>query len=178
VTWKNLPLGSYLFQQPVMLAGAVTYYAPNLPLGNDNSGYVVTIDRDEPVATIDVYNLPAPSAAVAPTVAPAASDSDSDGVVDGDETDLFGTDPLTADSDADGILDGAEIAAGTDPLVPDGAAPEEPAGDGDSDGDRLSDADEAAFGTDPNFADSDADGFFDGDEVNLGTDPLDGSSFP
>jgi hypothetical protein len=179
VSWKNLPLGSYLFQQPVMLAGAVTYYVPNRPLGNDNSGYVVTIDRDEPVATIDVYNLPAPSSSAAPTVAPAAtSDTDSDGIVDSDETDVFGTDPLTADSDADGVLDGAEIAAGTDPLVPDSVAPEEPVGDGDSDGDRLSDADEAAFGTDPNFADSDGDGFFDGDEVNLGTDPLDGSSFP
>jgi hypothetical protein len=181
VTWKNLPLGSYLFQQPVMLSGAVTYYAPNLVLGNDNSGYVVTIDRDEPVATIDVYNLPAPSAALAPTVSPAASsdsDSDSDDIVDSEETDLYGTDPLTADSDADGVLDGAEIAAGTDPLVPESAAPEEPSGDGDSDGDRLSDADEADFGTDPNFADSDGDGFYDGDEVNLSTDPIDGSSFP
>lgn len=179
VTWKNLPLGSYLFQQPTMLPGAVTYYVPNLPLNTDNSGYVLTIDRDEPVATIDVFNLPAPAAASAPTVAPAAAnDSDSDGIADSEEIDLYGTDPLTADSDADGVLDGAEIAAGTDPLVPDSAAPEEPSGDGDSDGDRLSDADEADFGTDPNFADSDGDGFYDGDEVNLGTDPIDGSSFP
>jgi hypothetical protein len=172
VSWANLPFGTYLVQQPLLLPGAVTYYVPNLPLADDGSGYLVSIDRDNPVATVDIYSLP-PSAA--PTVAPATADSDADGVLDADETGLFGTDPANPDSDFDGVADGAEIAAGTDPLA--GAAPVvEPAAD--SDGDRLLDGDEGAFGTDLSNPDSDGDGFFDGDEVNLGTNPLDAGSFP
>ncbi len=173
VSWKNLPLGTYLFQQPVMLPGAVTYYAPEFTLAENGAGYNVTIDADEPVAAIDVYNLPPPSAALSPTVAPVALDSDQDGIPDADETGIYGTDPANADSDFDGVLDGAELAAGTDPLVANAIA-----ADVDSDGDGLLDGDEAAFGTDPSSADTDGDGWFDGDEVNIGTDPLDGSSFP
>ena len=173
VSWKNLPLGTYLFQQPVMLSGAVTYYAPEFTLAENGAGYVVTIDTDEPVAAIDVYNLPPPPAALSPTVAPVALDSDLDGIPDADETGIYGTDPVNADSDFDGVLDGAELGAGSDPLVADPAA-----ADVDSDGDGLLDGDEAAFSTDPSSADSDGDGWFDGDEVNIGTDPLDGASFP
>jgi hypothetical protein len=175
LTWKGLSLGTYTFQQPQMLSGAAAYYAPELTLAPDGAGYVVDISTDEPVATIDVYNLP-PAPEAVPTLAPADSDSDGDGVLDADETNIFGTDPGNADSDFDGVLDGDEIAVGTDPLVADIFAEE--SGDADSDGDRLLDGDEAAFGTDPGIADSDGDGWFDGDEVNLGTDPLDSSSFP
>lgn len=174
VTWRNLPLGTFLFQQPVMLPGAVTYYAPGLQLANDGSGYLIAIGADEPVAEIDVFSLPP---APAPTAVPAEADTDDDGVLDVDETEVFGTDPANADSDFDGILDGAELAAGTDPLVAE-STEVEPVSDGDSDGDRLLDADEPAYGTDPGIADSDGDGWFDGDEVSLGTDPLDGASFP
>jgi len=177
VSWKSLPLGTYLFQQPVMLPGAVTYFAPEFTLADNGAGYNVTIDADEPVAAIDVYNLPPPPAPLSPTVAPVALDSDLDGISDADETGIHGTDPANADSDFDGVLDGAELAAGTDPLVADSGGGE-PAADVDSDGDGLLDGDEAAFGTDPGSADSDGDGWFDGDEVNIGTDPLDGSSFP
>ncbi len=99
-------------------------------------------------------------------------DSDADGILDGDETAIYGTDPGSADSDLDGVADGAELAAGTDPLVADSGAGV------DTDGDGLLDADEAAFGTDLGIADSDGDGWFDGDEVSIGTDPLDAGSFP
>jgi hypothetical protein len=43
-------------------------------------------------------------------------DSDGDGLTDGEELDVYGTDPLTGDSDGGGVADGDEIAAGTDPL--------------------------------------------------------------
>jgi hypothetical protein len=169
VTWQNVPLGTYLFQQPVLLPGTATYYTPDLQLADNGTGYVLTIDADEPVASFDIFNLPASPVA---TTDPALLDSDADGIPDADETAIYGTDPGNADSDLDGVADGAELAAGTDPLVADSAAA------ADSDGDGLLDADEAAFGTDPGIADSDGDGWFDGDEVSIGTDPLDAGSFP
>jgi hypothetical protein len=169
VTWQNVPLGTYLFQQPLLLPGTATYYAPDLELAENGTGYVITIDADEPVASVDIFNLPAsPELAVDP----ALLDSDADGIPDADETAIYGTNPGSADSDLDGVSDGAELAAGTNPLVADSAAAV------DSDGDGLLDADETAFGTDPGIADSDGDGWFDGDEVSIGTDPLDANSFP
>ncbi|MBA2595239.1 MAG: hypothetical protein H0V00_01260 [Chloroflexia bacterium] len=170
VTWEDLVLGTYLFQQPLLLPGAATYYAPDLELADDNSGYVVTIAAAEPVASVDIFNLPPSEDAAPPIEAADGLDSDGDGLLDDDETTIFGTDPGSADSDLDGVTDGDEVAIGTDPLSADGG--------GDSDADGLTDGDEAAFGTDPGDADSDADGFFDGDEVAIGTDPLDAGSVP
>ena len=47
-----------------------------------------------------------------------AVDSDSDGVADVDETNIYHTDPYNADSDGDGLTDGNELfATTTDPLV-------------------------------------------------------------
>ncbi|HPG00958.1 MAG TPA: right-handed parallel beta-helix repeat-containing protein, partial [Kiritimatiellia bacterium] len=48
-----------------------------------------------------------------------ASDSDDDGLSDGEEVHLHGTDPLCADTDGDGATDGYESRHGTDPLDPD-----------------------------------------------------------
>ena len=169
VTWQNIPLGTYLFQQPVLLPGTATYYTPDLELSANGNGYVLTIDADEPVASVDIFNLPA---APEPVADPALLDSDADGIPDLDETAIYGTDPGSADSDLDGVTDGAELAAGTNPLVADSAAAV------DSDGDGLLDADELAFGTDLGIADSDGDGWLDGDEVSIGTNPLDAGSFP
>jgi hypothetical protein len=49
---------------------------------------------------------------------PYDTDSDDDGLTDGDEVGTHSTDPTNADSDGDGWLDGAEIALGSDPGVP------------------------------------------------------------
>ncbi len=46
---------------------------------------------------------------------PDAADSDTDGLDDGEEVNVYGTDPLDADSDGDGDADGFEVVAGTDP---------------------------------------------------------------
>lgn len=48
---------------------------------------------------------------------PNSSDTDGDGLLDGDEVLLHGTDPVAADTDGDGLLDGDEILIhGTDPI--------------------------------------------------------------
>ena len=84
-------------------------------------------------------------------------DSDGDGLIDADETNIYGTDPDNADTDFDGITDGDEIAYWR------GSWNE------DYDGDGLINIVDR---------DSDDDGFFDGDEVNSGDDPLDPKSSP
>ncbi len=50
---------------------------------------------------------------------PYDDDSDFDGLFDGDEVNVYITDPLIADTDGEGLLDGDEIVLGTDPLVQD-----------------------------------------------------------
>ena len=68
-------------------------------------------------------------------------DSDGDGLNDGEEANVYGTDPLDVDSDADGLQDGDEVDVHlTDPL------------DADSDDDGFSDGTEVLAGTDPNDA--------------------------
>jgi hypothetical protein len=49
---------------------------------------------------------------------PNKSDTDADGVSDGDEINKYRTIPTLADTDGDGIQDGEELAAGADPLKP------------------------------------------------------------
>jgi len=180
ITWRTLPFGTYLLQQPQLLAGATTYFVPDQPLANNGTGYILTIGRDEPVVSVDVFNLPP---APVPMAELALLDSDLDGILDADEIGIYGTDPANADSDFDGVDDGEEVAVGSDPLdpasFPVGAADTAPDGSSiDSDGDGLTDVDESALGTDATNPDTDGDGYVDGDEVNLGTDPLDPTSVP
>ena len=111
------------------------------------------------------------------------SDTDQDGLSDGEEVLEVGTAPLNADTDGDGVLDGDEVARGTDPLTGPAAVttdeapaavepvvPEAPAEvdvaatPGDSDGDGLEDAIEAELGTDAFDLDTDDDELTDGDE--------------
>lgn len=86
---------------------------------------------------------PAPSAAHARiyVVGRQDIDSDGDGLSDGRERLVHGTDPLLADTDGDGLTDVDEIHVhGTEPLL------------ADTSGDGLSDGDLAAWGMDPRFA--------------------------
>ena len=93
---------------------------------------------------------------------PLLSDSDFDGLLDGDEINNYGTDPTIADTDSDGLSDGAEVNIhGSDPTLPD------------TDSDGLLDGAEIATGSNPSIADTDGDGLSDGHEVNVyGTNPL------
>ncbi|MCK6524358.1 hypothetical protein L6R49_23375 [Myxococcota bacterium] len=63
---------------------------------------------------------------------PTLADSDSDGLSDGDEVNLHGTDPLGRDTDGGGAEDGDEVSAGTDPLNPDDDQDEQTPGDSDT----------------------------------------------
>lgn len=109
-------------------------------------------------------------------------DDDSDGLTNGDEVDVYGTDPLAADSDADSLSDADEIFThGTNPVAADSdndglpdaweianntnALRNDAAND--PDGDGLDNLAEFNLNTNPLAADSDADGLTDGDEVNV-----------
>lgn len=93
---------------------------------------------------------------------PRDPDTDSDSIEDAEEINEYDTDPLTVDTDSDGLADGDEIREyDTDPTV------------ADTDGDGLDDGPEVAdHETDPIVSDTDDDGLEDGEEVNsYGTDP-------
>jgi len=67
-----------------------------------------------------LYSIVAVSALGVPAF---AQDSDQDGLLDDDETNLYGTDWTNPDTDGDTFLDGEEVLDfGTDPLTPDGNA--------------------------------------------------------
>ncbi|UJG44060.1 MAG: right-handed parallel beta-helix repeat-containing protein [Candidatus Heimdallarchaeum endolithica] len=97
---------------------------------------------------------------------PLDSDTDDDGLIDGDEVIIYLTDPLDPDTDNDGMLDGWEVCSNLNPLADDAYE--------DLDGDGLSNLKEFNLGTFANNTDSDDDGLIDGDEVIIYlTDPLD-----
>lgn len=94
---------------------------------------------------------------------PLLSDTDLDGLSDFDEVKKYKTDPLKSDTDGDGLNDGEEVNKyKTDPLKTD------------TDNDGLTDGDEVVkYKTDPTNPDTDGDGLTDGEEVNtFSTNPL------
>lgn len=107
-------------------------------------------------------------------------DSDGDCVSDGDEINVYGTDPCLEDTDGDGIEDGFEIK-----LMNHGTWTWDPVNrqndpNRDSDHDGLTDLEEAGpnqcsslFLTDPMNRDTDGDGIWDGCELSEGWDPND-----
>ena len=114
---------------------------------------------------------------------PNNSDTDGDGLTDGDEVLKWGCSPILASTDGSGMSDGEKIALGLNPNVTDtdqdGASdydevynyftnPLNP----DSDNDGLSDGAEIQAHTYPTASDSDGDGLSDKEEVDLGTNPM------
>ncbi len=91
---------------------------------------------------------------------PNNSDSDDDGINDGDEINTYQTDPLNSDTDMDGLSDGDEVNTHqTNPLLVD------------SDQDDLTDAEEInEYQSNPLSNDSDDDGLIDSYEVANGLD--------
>jgi outer membrane protein OmpA-like peptidoglycan-associated protein len=114
-------------------------------------------------------------------------DSDEDGLTDGDERNVYKTDPFNPDTDGDGLRDGREVKeTRTEPTkadtdgdgLDDGEEVEKYMTDAtnpDTDADGLNDGSEIkAYSTDPKNADTDADELKDGEEVNnLKTKPND-----
>lgn len=96
-------------------------------------------------------------------------DADDDGLSDGQEFYIYGTDPTLYDSDNDGLADNDEVTMWGDDWNTDAD------NDGtinlldyDADGDGLSDGQEySIYGTNPAIADSDSDGLTDQEEVTL-----------
>lgn len=103
-----------------------------------------------------------------PVLADANLDSDTDGVPDKDEIEIYKTNPLNADTDGDGYKDWWELNNGFSPLN----AEKVKLADNDTDGDGLSDRMELNFHTDLTNPDTDGDGHKDGEEINGGYDPL------
>ncbi|MFA7418085.1 MAG: OmpA family protein [Melioribacteraceae bacterium] len=94
---------------------------------------------------------------------PNNSDSDGDGLKDGEEVKKYNTNPLDADTDNDGLKDGEEVYKyKTSPT------------NEDTDGDGLKDGEEVmTYKTDPLNADTDSDGLKDGEEIlKYKTSPL------
>ena len=98
------------------------------------------------------------------------ADTDGDGILDGEEIDL-GSSPLSADSDGDGMPDGWEVGNNLNPRSAEGRD----GASGDSDGDGLCNYDEFQLGCDPNAVDSDGDGVSDFLEIRNGSNPADGT---
>jgi hypothetical protein len=120
-------------------------------------------------------------------------DTDGDGLKDGEEIYVYGTNPKNEDTDGDDLLDGQEVYGNhpnnthgyiTDPLL--WSTDEDCLSDGDeiiihktnplvadTDGDEEDDCEEVGGGTDPNNQDTDSDGLTDGEERNVYlTDPF------
>ena len=77
-------------------------------------------------------------------------DTDRDGLLDGEEVFVFGTEPLLADTDGDTLPDGSEVTYGSDPLVP----------DTDADSDIVADSvDNCTLSPNPDQRDTDNDGY-------------------
>lgn len=144
---------------------------PNDP--NDPKNVVPDTDND---GLSDVYENILGSS-------PDKTDSDGDGISDGQEVNTYHTNPIKSDSDDDGLDDAYEILIHSDPNSRDSDSDGVSDGDevniyntdplkSDSDGDGLNDKYEITNGLDPNNMDSDGDGLNDGEEIDTyHTDP-------
>ena len=114
VTLTAVPLGTNLFAG---WSGDASGVAPSFSLTMDGHKKVtaffgdISEDTDEDGLS-DLYERSLGTD-------PEDEDSDNDDLSDGDEMNLYGSDPLKADSDDDGFTDKEEVAHGTGPKDPD-----------------------------------------------------------
>ncbi len=94
---------------------------------------------------------------------PLNTDSDTDSINDYDEVTIHGTNPLSEDTDSDGMVDIFEVSNNLNPLVDDTSL--------DPDNDGLTNGEECTELTDPNNPDTDGDGMLDGWEVGNSLNP-------
>ena len=97
---------------------------------------------------------------------PVLADTDGDGLTDFDEL-LHGTSQTNRDSDGDGLLDGWEVANFLNPLSAEGVD----GASADIDRDGLTNLEEQSAGSNPMNPDTDGDWLSDSQEVALGTNP-------
>tara|TARA_E500000318_G_scaffold78594_1_gene73457 strand:+ start:5180 stop:7462 length:2283 start_codon:yes stop_codon:yes gene_type:complete len=155
--WKAVGNNSYIVI-PTNFGGTTSNYQISGNSGNNGTWKVEVTNEAGTTAAEFNYRVYA--------------DSDSDGLSDGQEEFVLGTDPNDNDSDDDSLLDGAETNTGTwvsasdtgtDPLSNDSDS------DGLLDGVETNTAeymDASDTGTDPNDPDTDNDGLLDGAETN------------
>lgn len=127
-------------------------------LGDENSEFasstvMIDTDMDQDGVSDDIELLKGTN--------PNNKDTDSDGLSDYEEVNVYKTNPLVADTDGDGLVDGEEVNVyKTDPLV------------ADTDTDGLIDGEEIKiYKANPKAVDTDSDGYSDGEEVKNNYDP-------
>ena len=100
-------------------------------------------------------------------------DDDGDGISNGDEVNVLGSNPVSADTDSDGVDDLTELGGDiNNPSITSGSALIDILNpNNDSDGDGLVNITEASLGTDPLNVDTDGDGLSDAIEQSLGLNP-------
>lgn len=107
---------------------------------------------------------------------PLKADTDIDGLSDGEEVFLYNTNPLKKDSDADELSDSFEVSQNDkenfNPLKEDSDGNGVLDGNEDVDKDGLSNKQEQDYKTNPLKADTDVDGISDGKEIEDGLNPL------
>lgn len=143
---------------------------PGYDHGLVNEYVMVDITGNSWTATMHAFNFDGSYVGVLDTFSSSMPDTDSDGLLDEQET-FLGTNPNKADTDDDGLEDAEEVSVHlTDPT------------DADSDDDGLDDGVEVnatnGYATDPDKADTDGDGFDDGEEIGESTDPLNSYDYP
>jgi hypothetical protein len=112
---------------------------------------------DKLLITNDMAYVPEGSVQENNPLPPPNTDTDSDGIFDNDEINVYGTNPDKSDTDGDGINDGDELNFWIDSWKID------------SDGDGLINLLDS---------DSDNDNYYDGQELDIGFDPLNSESNP
>ena len=103
----NVPISGYANQSGTLVIELVSRGAENAVVQLDQIDLTISDDPDSDGLTTEQESVLGTN--------PLLTDTDSDGLSDGDEVNIYHTNSLIADTDGDWISDGDEIAAGSDP---------------------------------------------------------------